>query len=420
MSADRRERLERLLEIACAAQGWSKRRLAQALGRDPTKLIPESGNPKLDFVVALAELLGMPVGDVVRFILGPEDAGECEVPNQGDARQPVSARSGFSALDGHLVEAHRRGAFQEMIDLACRAQELAETPEEYALACNREYGGWDGLGRYQSAMEAIRRGLERGPLPRHLDLMLRSNLANAHYSLWNLTEARTIAGEVIETILCDGCQHPDDEATLAFAFYVRGNARRRLLQLSPADPAAIAREASEDLERARGEYQRLAEMDHNETFAAIAHTCEGALLELSVELGVSTPMEAVARVLSALDRTVEDDGLAGEWLESFGWWCVFGSNIALGHLSADEAQQPLAILTNKTHEIARQLDHWALLERAFTLEHASRRCGPGVKSFGESWLMDPEDVAMLVGTMGRFPTFRPTGWRILESAGFVG
>lgn len=410
-SEDRRERLERLLEIACAAQGWSKRRLAQALGRDPTKLIPESGNPKLDFVVALAELLGTPVGDVVRFILGPEDEDRVEVE---------SRRSGFAALDGHAVEAHRRGAHQEMIELACRAQELAESPEEFALACNREYGGWDGLGRYQSAIEAIRRGLERGPLPRYLELMLRSNLGNAHYSLWNLTEARTIAGEVIETILRDGCEHPNDELTLAFAHYVRGNARRRLLQMNPSDPAGIAREARTDLERAKVEYERLAELDHSETFAAIAHTCAGAILELGVELGEVTATDAVARVLSALDRTVEDEGLVGEWLESFGWWCVFGSNIALGHMEAEEAQQPVAILTNKTHEIARQLDHWALLERAFTLEHASRRCGPGLKSFGESWLMDSEDVAMLVGTMGRFPTFRPTGWRILESAGFVG
>ncbi len=408
-SAGRRHRLERLLDVACASRGWSKRRLAQALGRDPTKLVPESGNPKLDFVVALAELLGTPVGDVVHFIIGPSDE-QAMASNQ--------PRSTFEQLDAQAREAHRRGAYQEMVEFASRAQAVATTPEELALACNREYGAWDGLGRYQNAIEAVRRGLEKGPIPRWLELMLRSNLANAHYSLWNLTEARTVAGEVIEVLCCDGCEHPNDELTLAFAFYVRGNTRRRMLQGTLKDRRAVLERARKDLERARGEYLRLADEDDNDSFRAIAHTCEGGLLELEVEEGAVAPMDAIERVMKVLDRTVEED-LAGDWLESIGWWCVFGSNIALGHLESEKAEQPLAILTNKAHDIAKTLDNWALRERAFTLEHASRRCRPAA-SLGEgTWLMDSEDIGMLVGTMGRFPTFRVTGWRILESTGIV-
>ena len=38
--------------------------LAAALGRDPTKLVPGSGNPKLDLVVHLAEALDWSIGDV--------------------------------------------------------------------------------------------------------------------------------------------------------------------------------------------------------------------------------------------------------------------------------------------------------------------------------------------------------------------
>ncbi len=408
-NADRRRRLERLLDIACASQGWSKRRLAKALGRDPTKLVPESGNPKLDFVVALAELLGTPVGDVVAFIVGP--AGEMT---------SHQTRSGFDALDAHAMEAHERGAFQEMADLACRAQAVARTPEQFALACNREYGGWDGLGRYQNALEAIRKGLEHGPLPRWQALMMRSNLANAHYSLWNLTEARTIAGEIIEDLSSREFEHPNDELTLAFAFYVRGNARRRMLHTGVSDGRAIAGVARDDLVRARDEYKRLAEEDDNDSFAAVAHTCEGGLLEVSVEIGSIGAREAVDRVLATLDGAVDiESGVSGEWLESYGWWCVVGANIALAHLDAEAAQQPVAVLTNKAHDIATQLDNWALRERVFTLEHARRRSGPTSQVNEGPWLIDSEDIGVLVGTMGRFPTFRATGWRILESAGFV-
>ncbi len=37
----------------------------------------------------------------------------------------------------------------------------------------------------------------------------------------------------------------------------------------------------------------------------------------------------------------------------------------------------------------------------------------------DAWLLDDEDLRTLVGTMGRFPGFRPVGWRILERATVV-
>ena len=58
----RRKRLEQLLELAQAYRGWSRRELGKALRRDPTRLVPESGIPKLDLVVDLAKLLDWPIG----------------------------------------------------------------------------------------------------------------------------------------------------------------------------------------------------------------------------------------------------------------------------------------------------------------------------------------------------------------------
>ena len=36
--------------------------------------------------------------------------------------------------------------------------------------------------------------------------------------------------------------------------------------------------------------------------------------------------------------------------------------------------------------------------------------------YATEWLLDDDDVRTVTGTMGRFPSFRETGWRILESA----
>lgn len=405
-SDQRRRRLERLLDIACASRGWSKRRLSQALGRDPTKLIPESGNPKLDFLVSLAELLGTPVGDVVDFIAGPS----------GDEQlDRLEAEVGFERLDELTLESLKAGRWQEAADLASRAQVVARTPEQFALACNREYGAWDGLGRFQNALEAVRRGLTQGPLPPWQERMLRSNLANAHYTLWNLNEARTIAGELVHELEGRPAEAPTDELTLAFAWYVRGHARRRMLLERGPRLQEVAEAAHADLLRARDAYLELARIDSDESFAGVAHTCAGGLIEVEAALGRLEPREAVERILAELDKVVDPEAIDNaDWLESYGWWCVFGSNVALSHLEAEESHRPVAIMTNKAHEIAAKLDNWSLRERAFTLEFLRRQ-----REGEEEWLIDAEDLGVLVGAMGRFPNFRGTGWRILQTAGLV-
>ena len=35
------------------------------------------------------------------------------------------------------------------------------------------------------------------------------------------------------------------------------------------------------------------------------------------------------------------------------------------------------------------------------------------------WTIDSDDVRVITGTMGRFPGFRPTGWKVLRSAQIV-
>jgi hypothetical protein len=80
----------------------------------------------------------------------------------------------------------------------------------------------------------------------------------------------------------------------------------------------------------------------------------------------------------------------------------------------------MAILTNKAIDIAERTDSWPLRERALTLEHARRERDAPDADGEDPWIVDEEDVRTIAGAMGRFPSFRETGWRILASARVVG
>jgi len=64
----RRDRLSRFVDLARVYRGWSRQELASNLGRDLSKVVPDSGNPKLDLVVALADALDWNVGDVAQCV----------------------------------------------------------------------------------------------------------------------------------------------------------------------------------------------------------------------------------------------------------------------------------------------------------------------------------------------------------------
>ena len=65
---DRRHRLGQLLDLAQNYRGWTRKQLSAELGRDPTKLVPGSGVPKLDVIIALAKTLDWTLDDVVAHL----------------------------------------------------------------------------------------------------------------------------------------------------------------------------------------------------------------------------------------------------------------------------------------------------------------------------------------------------------------
>ena len=409
-STARRGRLEQLLELAQAYKGWSRKELAKALGRDPTKLVPGTGVPKLDLVVELAAVLDWQVGDVVGFLWNRGPEGRLD-PDGGD----------FESLNLAAGQAHRAGRYELMLDLARQGYAAATTAEQRARACNREAGAWDGLGRHTEVLQAVKRGLQETEVALEFRRVLQSNLANAYYSLWALVESGSISLSLLDWYAAHPARSATDRKTHAFAHYVSGHTARRAIAVEPQRTKELAHAARTDLRQACELYRRLARELDDPSLEGIANTCTGGLIEVDVVLGDRRPIDALVELTAGLDRTGEpSEDLVGDRLESLGWWCIFGCNIALRHLDDErELQQHMAVLTNKADEIADRLDNWSMRERVFTMQYTRWERAQQSTGFDIPCVIDTDDVRVIAGTMGRFPSFRDTGWRILQSAQIV-
>ncbi len=405
----RRKRLERLVELAQVYRGWSRRELAENLGRDSTKLIPASGNPKLDLIVELADVLDWTVGDVTDCLWGTGGT----TSEQEDGQH-------FSDLYEACGEAHWRGDYRELIRLSGKARAIAETGEERALACNRELGGWDGLGRFTRSLDVAREGLGESPISADVRRMLQSNLANACYSLWHLTEARTIATDLVAHYESVPAVADRDRRTHAFAQYVLGSTHRRLID---ADPGRAHQHAAKARTALLDAIALFGNLDARMVPSApgIARTCRGGVLEAEVMLGMIDAREATATIIDAMQSVIDPQAAdSGDVRESYGWWCIFGCNIALRHITDErELQRLLALFTNKADEIAETLDNWAMRERVFSIQFNGHQRFVGWTGQEKPITIDTDDIRMITGTMGRFPQFRQTGWQMLESAQVV-
>ncbi len=410
MSAEteRRDRLHQLLDLARVYKGWTRADLARALDRDPTKLYPDSGNPKLDFVVSLAGVLDWAVDAVIEHIW------------QARPEEEAAPDEMFEQLDAQATAAHAVGDWRALVTVARRMHGVAHTAEQRARACNRECGAWDGLGRYTLALDAITRGLQHGPLPTERRLQLQTNLANTHYTLWNLDTAHALAHVVVEWY----SPHPPisriDRKNQAFALYVRGHTARRMMDREREAAGAHAQAARRDLEDSFRLYTRLADELGDTRLAGIANTNRAGVIEVDVELGAIPPAAGIQMLMDGLDAVIRPDApLEGDWLESYGWWCVCGANIALRRLEGRDLQQSMAVFTNKALEIADKLDNWALRERVFTMQYALHETLMDATGLELDFTIDGEDMRLITGTMGRFPRFRDVGWNIIRSAKYV-
>ena len=406
----RRARIERLARLAKCYRGWTAAELNDALGREPSRVAPATGNPKLDLVARLADALEWEIGDVARGIWceSPDDAGR--------------ETEDFVELDARAQREHRAGAFDEMQRTARAMQGAASTPRERAIAANRLAGACDGLGHYAAAVNAVREGLAEHGAGADVRLMLTVNLANGCYTLWHLDEAHAIASSVaaaLDARTRSVSATRIERVACAFAHAVRGHCARRMLGRAPSGEArTLGEEAARELHDAGARVRALHEEHGDPQYDGLAFTAEGGGVEAAVAGGALGAEDGLARILDELDRFVDIAATASpQRVEGAGWWSIFGANIALraGLASAEEVDRTLAICTNKASEVAEHLGHWPIRERTFTLEWLRRTLRGRIDpADNPEWMLDADDVRVLVGTMARFPHFRRTGWEILD------
>ncbi|MEE8459651.1 MAG: hypothetical protein V3S08_07250 [Phycisphaerales bacterium] len=409
----RKKRLEQLLEIAQRYKGCSRKQLAATVGRDPTRLVPKTGIPKLDLVVELAGVLDWPVGEVATFLW--DDRKARPVGEDGDTGADLET------LLAQAGEAHAGGNYEHMLELGRRALAVAATSDQRARAFNRQLGALDGLGRYTEVLQIGKLALQESSVSPQIRRMLQSNLANAYYSLWSLVESGAIAQSLLSFYEANSPQTPVDRKTHAFAHYVSGHTLRRLMSVEPQQIQVLAASAATALAKAREVYDRLATELDMPSLAGIARTCRGGLVEAEVAMGRRTAANGLAELAAGLDRVHDvTDELVGDQLESCGWWCIFACNIALRHLDDERLlQRHMAVFTNKAEEIAERLNNWSMRERIFTMQFARWERAVSATGIDIPCMVDNDDVRVIAGAMGRFPSFRETGWSILRSARIV-
>ncbi len=406
----RKKRLEQLLEIAQRYKGCSRKQLASTIGRHPTRLVPKTGIPKLDLVVELAGVLDWPVGEVAMFLW--DDRKARPVGGQGED---------FETLNRQAGEAHSGGHYEQMLDLGRRALAIAANSDQRARAFNRQIGALDGLGRYTEVLQTGKLALQESSVSPEIRRMLQSNLANAYYSLWSLVESGAIAKSLLDWYRANAPQTTADRKTHAFSYYVSGHTLRRLISVEQPQMRALAASAAADLAKAGEAYDRLATELAAPSLAGIARTCRGGLIEADVAMGRRTAADGLGELAAGLNTVQDVDAEAvGDQLESCGWWCIFACNIALRHLDDDRAlQRHMAVFTNKAEEIAGRLNNWSMHERIFTMQFTRWERAVSATGLDIPCIVDNDDVRVIAGAMGRFPSFRETGWRILRSAGIV-
>lgn len=409
-AAQRKERLHNLIDVTLKYRASSKTDLAQFLGRDNSRLYPDTDNPKLDLIVGLAQALDWPVDAVVDYVWN----GEAHVSRVAGCSAPRD----FATCRDETIAALNRGDYDGALRLSQGMQSLAGSAAEKAWGLRLWGLASEAQGHYGRAVAAYRRGLECSPISRSERLALQINLAGASYCQWDLTSALAVAQYVARQFVDARPADLRESVTEAVAYYVSGSSQRRLMTVQPEAVASLAQEARGDLLRAIDLFEQIVREYEAEDCGAMAQTCRGALLEVEAALGLLEPQNALEQVRAALAVLEQppDAWPKGDGLESLGWWCEFGANIAFRHLPDAQLQRYVEPFSESLLDVARLLRNWALIERAVSIQHAMHQRIVEVTGMKLPYPLDSEHVDLIAGAVGRFPRLRGDGWEILNGA----
>ena len=408
----RRERIHELIRLARSSRRMSRARLARALQRDVSRLYPETANPKLDFLASLAELLGWPLGAVIEYIW------------QGMPRDPDGERTAEDASSDYdevldaTRDALRYGEYHKTIQLARRLQRLARTPRARAVAVEKEANALSYMGCVDRAIALGQRSLALLRSSSHTFEVAQAN----HTSV--LIDAGHYAGALglVDRMLLRIQRHPGrtrrEHLVEAFVYFLRGRAHGCLIEIEPDLSRYHAEQAVEAMRISQDMHERYADVLGMPELNAVADTCRAGIVAAEVELGQRDAEDVVGEMIASLPTTLDDERYAlGDWLECCGWWCVTGARLALRHMEGAARAQAIAVFNNKALEIADQCDNWLFRQHVLRIRYEAHRQVVAQTGLRIDWMLDDEDVRLVVGVMGRSSRFRELGWQMLQEAG---
>lgn len=392
-----RVRLEELQALARTYRNWSVKELAIALGRQPGRLVPESGMPKIDLVVALAKALDWPIEAVVEHLVKPDAALRADSA-AGDAR------ADFASLYNASLEKRLSRDYFGAIRLAVRAGTVADTPTRRAAASVVESDAHEACGSYLEALRCLRGASQLDGVDLAWRLLIDAKIANILFMQGNRTQAIGTASSVLEYTAHIETDHVARLAR-ALALWARAHALRAsipVVSFEPWKPLAASAERDFELcaeitEELRGSVHGYE--DRNLTFATAVDV---AVLELRAV----RDHEAAGSVISRLLEVVREGGDVSPGISERKAWAAIALANTAKRTVADDMQLwgmlELASAALRAHAAA--TSNWYFAHQHLELD-SERRRRLGSLAHG-SRLLDATEAKLVAGVLGHVPAAR--------------
>ena len=402
-----RERLEELQALARTYRSWSVKELAHALGRQPGRLVPESGMPKIDLVVALAKALDWPVEAVVDHLVKPAN----------DARRPIAqdTAADFKRLYNESLEKRMERDFAEAVRLAVRAGAVADTSTRKAAALIVEANAHEAMGSYTEAVRGLRQACALDDVAIDWRMLCDASLANMLFMQGQPTHALGIAASVLDYV---GTLKDTNvlRAARVVAHWSRGHAIRSSIPLGNCEAwKPLAESARADFTAAREIVHELASKEDSATrhYGTMAASMDAVILELDA---VCSPEMADSTLRELLAIIREQGSLEPSLGERKAWAAVGLANTAKRFLS-DEMQRrgtlEIASATLRAHAIA--TSNWYFAHQHLELDAERRRKLTGNAIAPRA--LDAIEAKLVAGVLGQVPASRQHAGELLALYG---